>query len=57
MKQKIFQDYANVCCQKFLSSPENSDLLNFVIFGSGMITMDFLSQHCTHNKIAIDLAQ
>jgi hypothetical protein len=37
----------------FLSSLTNSDRLNFVVFGSGTVHIDFLSQRCTHNRVAI----
>ena len=53
MKRKIIQDFANVCCQMFLASLTNSDRINFVIFGSGVVSMDFLTQRCTHNNIAV----
>ncbi len=53
MKRKVIQDFANVCNQMFLTSHNNSDRINFVIFGSGIITMDFLSQRCTHNRLTI----
>ncbi|AEG00645.1 hypothetical protein [Methylomonas methanica] len=48
MKRKVLQDFANVCCQRFLTSLSNSDRINFVIFGSGQVTMDFLSLRCDH---------
>jgi hypothetical protein len=48
MRRKVLQDFANVCCQRFLTSLSNSDRVNFVIFGSGKVTMDFLSLRCSH---------
>lgn len=53
MKRSAVQDFANVCCQMFLSSLTNSDRLNLVIFGTGIVTMDFLSQHCSHNNVPV----
>ena len=31
----------------------NYDRINFVLFGSGTVWMDFLNQRCTHNQIGI----
>ena len=53
VKKGVGQDFANVCCQMFLTSLTNADRLNFVLFGDGIVTMDFLEQSCTHNKIAV----
>ncbi len=53
MKRKVLQDFAHVCCQRFLTSLSNSDRINFVIFGSGRVSIDFLSQRCTHERLAI----
>lgn len=53
MRRKILQHFSNVCCQMFLTSLRNYDLVNFVIFGSGIVEIDFLSQRCTHNGLGI----
>lgn len=55
MKRKVLQDFANVCCQMFLTSMTNYDRINFVMFGSGPVEMDFLNQRCRHNGIAVSL--
>jgi hypothetical protein len=31
----------------------NYDRINFVLFGSGTVWMDFLNQRCTHNRIGL----
>lgn len=53
MRCKVIQDFANVCCQMFLTSMANYDRINFVIFGSGNVWIDFLGQRCLHNRIGI----
>ena len=53
MRRKVLQDFANVCCQMFLTSMANYDRINFVLFGSGTVWMDFLNQRCTHNGIGV----
>ena len=53
MRRKVLQDFAHVCCQKFLTSLSNSDRINFAIFGSGRISIDFLSQRCTYDGIGL----
>lgn len=53
MRKGVGQDFANVCCQMFLTSLTNADRLNFVLFGDGIVSMDFLGQSCTHNTIAV----
>lgn len=53
MRRKVIQDFANVCCQRFLTSLSNSDRINFIIFGSGKVTMDFLSLRCSHESLPL----
>ena len=53
MRRKVLQDYANVCCQMFLTSLSNYDRINLAIFGSGIIQMNFITMKCTHNKGSI----
>lgn len=53
MRRKVLQDFANVCCQRFLTSLSNSDRINFAIFGSGRVSIDFLSLRCTHELTPI----
>ncbi len=53
MKHKLIQDFSNVCCQMFLTSLSNSDRINFVLFGSGAVSLNFIDQKCTHNNIGI----
>ena len=53
MRRKVLQDFAHVCCQRFLTSLSNSDRINFVIFGRGHVSIDFLSRQCTYDGIAI----
>lgn len=53
MRRKVLQDFAHVCCQKFLTSLSNSDRINFVIFGSGRVSIDFLALRCTHERMPI----
>lgn len=53
MKEKIVQDFANVCGQMFLTSRCNYDRINMVLFGSGTLKIDFLNLKCEHNNIAV----
>jgi len=53
MKRKALQDFANVCCQMFITSLSNYDRINLVLFGSGVIHIDFLTMQCQHNNHAI----
>lgn len=50
MRRKVLQDFANVSCQRFLTPLSNSDRINFVIFGSGKVAMDFLPLRCSHES-------
>ena len=53
MRRKILQHFSDVCCQMFITSLRNYDRINFVLFGSGVVEIDFLTQRCTHNHIGI----
>ncbi len=53
MKKKMIQDFTHKCCQMFLNSTSNMDLVNIVIFGSGTIEIDFLSRKCIYNNVSI----
>jgi hypothetical protein len=53
MRRKVIQDFANVCCQMFLTSLSNYDQINLALFGSGLIHIDFLTMRCEHNKHSI----
>ena len=35
----------------------NYDRINFVLFGSGTVVMDFAHQRCTHNNVAVSPLQ
>jgi hypothetical protein len=52
MKRKVIQDFANVCCQMFITSLSNYDLKNLAILGSGVIYIDFLKTQCKHHGLA-----
>ena len=54
MSHTVFSDFAYHCCQMFLVSMTNYDRINFVLFGDGIIHMDFLSMQCTHNNRPIE---
>ena len=53
LKRKVIQQFANTCCQMFLTSTSNMDMVNIVIFGSGTITIDFINNKSTHNNHGI----
>jgi hypothetical protein len=53
MKRKVIQDFANICCQMFLTSLSNYDRINLALFGSGHIGIDFLEMRCKHNRLPI----
>ena len=55
MRRKILQDFTNVCCQMFVTSLSNYDKINLVLFGSGLIHIDFLEMRCKHNNLPISL--
>jgi hypothetical protein len=54
MARTVLKDFAYHCCQMFLVSMTNYDRINFVLFGDGIIHMDFLSMQCTHNNHPIE---
>lgn len=54
MASKELQEFAYVCCQNFLVSMTNYDRINFVLFGDGIIHMNFLTMKCSHNNHPIE---
>lgn len=43
MRRKVFQDFANVFCQRFIDLPSGYDLAAFARHGSGIYLADILS--------------
>jgi hypothetical protein len=54
MGRKVFQDYANVLCQRFLESPTNRDLVNLVVIGGGLLELDILKQRASCDHWPVD---
>jgi len=53
MARKVFQDFAHVLCQRFIELPSNRDLVNLVIFGSGTLKLNFVSQRAWWNRCPV----
>jgi hypothetical protein len=49
MRRKVFQDFANVFCQRILQLPEGYDLASFVHYGSGAYDLNILTGECSFN--------
>jgi hypothetical protein len=54
MARKVFQDFANVLCQKFVELPTNRDLVNLVILGDGKLVLEVTAGRATHNRYPIE---
>ena len=50
MARKVFQDFANVLCQKFVDLPTNMDLVNLLILGGGTLVLDITGRKATINR-------
>ena len=54
MARKVFQDFANVLCQRFVETPSNKDLVNLTLLGGGMVVLDIVSGKATCNRFPIE---
>src|SRR5262245_6462672 len=54
MGRKVFQDFANVLCKKFVESPTNRDLVNLTILGDGILELAITDQRATHRGHAVE---
>jgi hypothetical protein len=53
MGRKVFQDFVNVLCSKFIDLPSNKDLVNLVILGDGTLNLMITAKKATHNRYPI----
>ena len=53
MRRKVFQDFANLFCQKFIDLPDGYDLATFVHLGSGFYLLDIINGNCSRNGLSI----
>jgi hypothetical protein len=52
--RKVFQDFANVLCQRFVEVPSNRDLVNLVLFGGGTLVLDLMNRRAACNRYPIE---
>lgn len=54
MGRKVFQDFAQVLCQRFVEVPSNKDLVNLVVLGGGTLVLDIMMRKATCNRYPIE---
>ena len=54
MGRKVFQDFANVICQRFIEVPSNKDLINLTILGGGKLVLDITGRKATCNRYPVE---
>lgn len=54
MRRKIFNDFANVLCQKFVDLPNGYDLATLAKLGSGVVSINILTDQCFFEESPIE---
>jgi hypothetical protein len=53
MRRKVFQDFANVFCQRVINLPDGYDLASFAHYGSGKYKANISTGECSYNGTPI----